>query len=118
MGERIETRIAKTIALSEARVTLAEKVTLVNEIYALLELASTHLARACLLITEEIEPLYGRRIADRLFEITGLGSEGRKIAEYLEQFASLSPLKRQQVLKAAARATLKELGISTEGKTC
>jgi len=117
MGERIETRMAKTIALSEARVTLSEKVALVNEIYALLELASTHLARACLLITEEIETLYGRKIADRLFDITGLGPEGRRIAEYLERFASLSPLKRQQILRAAARATLKELGIQ-EGKTC
>ncbi|AEH45830.1 hypothetical protein Thein_1976 [Thermodesulfatator indicus DSM 15286] len=106
----IENAIAQTISLGEARVNLAEKVALVNEIALALELSMSHLARACILIKEEIEPVYGREVADRIYEICGL-DDGRKLAEYIGRFGSLSPQKRREVIRSMARATIKELGL-------
>ncbi|HFC96939.1 MAG TPA: hypothetical protein ENJ40_00575 [Thermosulfurimonas dismutans] len=104
--------MVKALALDEAGPALAERVALSEELSMLAERAVASMARAALLVTEEIEPAYGREVAERVFEVLGFSyAEGRKLSGLLERMASLSAREREAALKATARATLKLLGL-------
>lgn len=108
--------MAKAMALDEAGPALAERVALSEELSMLAERAVASMARAALLVTEEIEPAYGREVAERVFEALGLSyAEGRRLAGLLERMASFSVREREAALKVSARATLKLLGLEGVG---